>query len=205
MTGAKLYPEVSATTTRSVSDLYIDLLCPAWRDISLFDIAYSLSAIPRWTGHRWRQISVLEHSLRVYTLANEGFHLEALLHDAHEAYTGDISRPMQKAIEAKAQSIGAAGASSAIELIKFGIDVAIVRQVFFACGLPKEQQADEAPLLAHQMRSVGLEALDDMALREEAASADLPTSDDKPAEFRHRLIDRWIGSVQHECRRRYGV
>lgn len=68
--------------------------------ISLVDIARSLSRIIRFYGHAAAPISVAEHCCVVMEIvANEGGtprqQLYALLHDAHEAYTGDISRPLK--------------------------------------------------------------------------------------------------------------
>lgn len=60
------------------------------------DIAAALSKLCRFTGHTRRFYSVAEHSLRVCAHAErcgeppEVVHL-ALLHDAHEAYIGDLS------------------------------------------------------------------------------------------------------------------
>lgn len=71
--------------------------------IQLTDIAHALSQIVRFTGHVERFWSVGAHSLLVMHLArlNGGTPLEqlqALMHDAHEAYVGDISRPFGKVL-----------------------------------------------------------------------------------------------------------
>lgn len=70
-------------------------------DIS--EIAYALAQINRFCGHAKRPYSVAEHSVLVATIAaGEGAstsaQLAALLHDAHEAYTGDVSSPAKWAI-----------------------------------------------------------------------------------------------------------
>lgn len=70
-------------------------------DIS--EIAHALAQINRFTGHCKRPYSVAEHSVLVATIAaGEGAstsaQLAALLHDAHEAYTGDVSSPAKWAI-----------------------------------------------------------------------------------------------------------
>lgn len=68
--------------------------------VDIMDIAHSLSMINRFTGHTIRPYSVAEHSLLVADIcAMEGHspitQLAALLHDAHEAYTGDVSSPVK--------------------------------------------------------------------------------------------------------------
>jgi hypothetical protein len=64
------------------------------------EIAHSLAQINRFTGHCRRPYSVAEHSLLVASIAaHEGASLSAqlgaLMHDAHEAFTGDVSSPVK--------------------------------------------------------------------------------------------------------------
>lgn len=66
-------------------------------DIHIEDIAHSLANQNRFTGHLKQPVSVGEHSLRVAALVSDGLKLEALLHDASEAYLADIARPLKKA------------------------------------------------------------------------------------------------------------
>lgn len=61
------------------------------RDDLLSDIGDALASINRAAGRfKW---SVAQHSMLVAALMPEGLRLEGLLHDAHEAYTGDIPTP----------------------------------------------------------------------------------------------------------------
>lgn len=86
-------------------------------DIDIDDIAHALSLVNRFTGHTQTAYSVAEHSVRVMLcvqdLATDEIHyvpttsaadsqrkiwllmLEALLHDASEAYLADIARPIK--------------------------------------------------------------------------------------------------------------
>jgi hypothetical protein len=73
--------------------------------ISVQEVAYALSHINRFTGHALRPISVAEHSLMVSEIVEREFGvrsaavlLAALMHDAHEAITGDLSSPMKQLI-----------------------------------------------------------------------------------------------------------
>jgi uncharacterized protein len=71
--------------------------------IDVADIACSLAQINRFNGHCNRPYSVAEHSLLVADLAlQEGksavIQLAALMHDAHEPYTGDMTSPAKHAI-----------------------------------------------------------------------------------------------------------
>jgi len=82
-----------------------DLRDPRADNVDLQDIAMSLSQLVRFTGHcrryAGRSYTVAQHcvlvSRRVAELAPEDYklHLAGLLHDAHEAYIGDVSSPLK--------------------------------------------------------------------------------------------------------------
>jgi hypothetical protein len=67
--------------------------------ILLVDIAHALSQICRYAGHTNNFYSVAEHSMVMAKLFPEHKKI-ALLHDAAEAYFGDLPRPIKNAIPA---------------------------------------------------------------------------------------------------------
>jgi hypothetical protein len=73
----------------------VDPLNVRVEDIDIEDIAHSLSLINRFAGHSSIPISVAQHSCYVAWLC-EGqepyIQLQALLHDAAEAYLGDVTK-----------------------------------------------------------------------------------------------------------------
>lgn len=71
------------------------LLHPAASAIDIEDIAHSLSMQCRWTGHSMFHYSVAQHSYYCSFLVPEEYAFEALLHDASEAYCGDLNRPLK--------------------------------------------------------------------------------------------------------------
>ena len=79
------------------SGVFIRPLDPNPADIHIEDIAHALSNQCRWTGHVSRFYSVAEHCLNVSALVSEELRLNALLHDASEAYLADLARPIKKA------------------------------------------------------------------------------------------------------------
>ena len=70
---------------------------PKAEDISIIDIAHSLSNICRFTGHTKKFYSVAQHSVLVSdaqtTLAEKR---AGLLHDATECYLNDLASPLKK-------------------------------------------------------------------------------------------------------------
>ncbi|HEX6923785.1 MAG TPA: hypothetical protein VF167_00025 [Longimicrobiaceae bacterium] len=73
------------------------LTTPAPEDVRIEDIAHALSQICRFTGHTRRFYSVAEHCVHVSKLVEPRHALWGLLHDAAEAYIGDVARPLKHA------------------------------------------------------------------------------------------------------------
>lgn len=72
-----------------------DILKPELDSVVLRDIAHSLSNTCRFNGHCARFYSVAEHSVHVSHLVPKEEALWGLMHDAAEAYTGDMISPMK--------------------------------------------------------------------------------------------------------------
>lgn len=113
----------------------IDLLNPDVESIVLDDIALAIARIARYNGHTKRVYSVAEHSWLIYEyLRDHGGSLEeqliALLHDAREAYIGDLTYPfiqaMHKICPGSDVSIGFLAAFNSIGA---AIDVAIYKSL----------------------------------------------------------------------------
>jgi hypothetical protein len=88
-------PHISTVTGRE-----FDFLQPDTDSVHPFDIAWALSGINRFTGHTFPFYSVAQHAVRVSYSVPKEFALQGLLHDAAEAYIGDISTPLKRAIDA---------------------------------------------------------------------------------------------------------
>lgn len=68
---------------------------PRSNEISIVDIAHSLSMMCRFAGHCCNFYSVAEHSVHVARACSPGNRLWGLLHDASEAYLVDVPRPVK--------------------------------------------------------------------------------------------------------------
>lgn len=80
---------------RLYSGRLVDLLTPTPEVIDMGDIVHALSHLCRFNGHTSGFYSVAEHSVRVSRIVPARFALVALLHDATEAYLGDVVAPLK--------------------------------------------------------------------------------------------------------------
>ena len=92
---------------QTLSGKAVSLDEPLAVSISIDDIASHLSKICRYNGATNCFYSVAEHSVRAASLAaifGRQAQFAVLMHDAHEAYVGDIVRPLFKAFPPQAQA-----------------------------------------------------------------------------------------------------
>lgn len=143
-----------------------DLLNPRAEDIEIEDIGRALSRICRYTGHSKQFFSVAQHSVLVSVVVDKPYQLHALLHDATEAYIGDISSPLKKLIPG-------------IKEIEARIEGVIAQK--FGLSLPPPEAVVEADL-----RMLSTEKSDVMG-KEPCAWGDLPEP------YKHVYITRcWL-------------
>ncbi len=116
----------------------VDLMDPKPETISPGDIAGSLALQCRWGGHTKSFFSVAQHCVHVAEVVvllaqTEGYpdelvsklRIAAVLHDAHEAYTGDISTPVKRVLGPAVADLERRLDSAIAE--RFGIDPDMMR------------------------------------------------------------------------------
>jgi hypothetical protein len=128
------------------SGMLVPLNQPTKDHIRLGDIAHALARIPRFNGHTVEPWSVADHSRLVARLlpddAPPTLRLAALLHDAHEAYLGDITSPVAEALRRGADA-------GPLEGLKVLFDTAIAAALAFSPELfhdPRIRHADRLAL-----------------------------------------------------------
>lgn len=93
-------PQV-APQIETASGAYFNFLSPEPGAVTVADIGSALSKLCRYTGHASRFYSVAEHCVHVAELlatwnACARLQFLGLLHDAAEAYVGDVNKPLKQ-------------------------------------------------------------------------------------------------------------
>lgn len=122
---------------------------PSAEEIDLHDIAASLSKTCRFTGHPEPMYSVAQHSVLVSRRLPEGLKLAGLMHDAHEAYIGDMSRPMKLSA-----AIFSPLAHEWLEFLKVQAREAIAAALDVPAVIPPEVKAVDMRMLATEARDL---------------------------------------------------
>ena len=118
------------------SGKYVDLNNLKPEDIEITDIAHSLAQLCRYNGHTSKFLSVAEHCVRLARYAFNNLPVEndfnvkvakaLLLHDATEAYVGDVIYPLKKFLN---------------EFVKLEDKIGEVINKKYNCKITKEMQA----------------------------------------------------------------
>lgn len=87
---------ISKAWIQTFTGKVFELFDPKPDQIDIRDIAHALALTVRFNGHSIVPYSVAQHSVLVASAVPAEMFLEALLHDASEAYVGDMVRPLKQ-------------------------------------------------------------------------------------------------------------
>lgn len=137
------------------SGLLFDLVNPDYDEVNIEDIVFGLSRQMRFNGHTKFPYSVAQHSMFVAELMPPELAAYGLLHDAHEAYMGDITSPVKSAMH----QLGGYQAITALDDI---LSAATHKKFGLQWPLPKdiEHEVTKADKLAAQFEKAHLLNMD---------------------------------------------
>lgn len=112
---------------------FFDFTNPEDYHYDIETISHALSHINRWTGHTRVPYNVCDHSYRVSMILSKQHALAGLLHDASEAFCGDVASPLKHLL------------GDSYKLIEQRVEKAIFKQ--FNIDYPYSEEVKKADLI----------------------------------------------------------
>jgi hypothetical protein len=159
------------------SGAWFDFCAPASSAFTIEDVAHGLGNICRYSGQCKRFYSVAEHSLLVSEVA-VGFEFEALLHDAAEAFLGDITRPLKQMLPD-------------YKRIELEVERAILDRFGVSWPLPPQIKQADLRVLAAEQRQIMPEGTDGWVRGQKVEPASVVVRHLSPEEAKKAFLTRF--------------
>jgi hypothetical protein len=159
------------------SGAWFDFAAPHSSPFTIEDIAHGLAHICRYSGQCNGFYSVAEHSLLVSETAT-GYELEALMHDAAEAFLGDITRPLKQMLPE-------------YKRIEGEVERAIFSRFGIQTPIPREVKQADLRVLAAEQRQIMPRGTDDWLRGQDVVPAPIVVRNLPPVEAKRAWLERF--------------
>lgn len=168
------------------SGVWFDFCAPSSSQFTIEDVAHGLAQICRYSGQCSRFYSVAEHSLLVSEVAS-GFEYEALLHDAAEAFLGDITRPLKQMLPD-------------FKRIEAEVERAIFSRFDIDGKIPQEVKAADLRVLASEQQQIMPAGTDIWLKNQEIRPAPVSVRHLTPVQAKRAWLERYheLLHLRHE-------
>lgn len=170
---------------------WFDFLDPWNSPFTIEDIAHGLAHVCRYAGQCDGFYSVAEHSLLVADVTME-HPLEALLHDAAEAFMGDITRPLKQLLPE-------------YKRIEAGVESAILERLGLDPQMPKAVKAADLQVLAAEQLQIMPPGTADWAAEQGIVPAPIRVRRLAPPAAMSEFMGRYVALTRSATARRAQV
>ena len=164
------------------SGAFMDYANPEACEVTILDIALSLSNVCRFAGHVSQFYSVAQHAVNTSFIVPEEHAYDALLHDLAEAFTNDLPTPLKTAIPA-------------FKDLEVLIEAAMSARFGFSFPHPPEVKVADLQMLKLEKEAFKPNALGDWEVLKGVDTSDIHHLVDltewAPAYARGRFLDRY--------------